>query len=44
MSILKDHAIHIKVSLDSTTAIGCINKLETFHSELYHHITKNSWK
>ena len=38
MSIIKDHEIHVKFISDSITAIGCINKLGTSHSELCHHI------
>ena len=44
MSIVKDHGIHVKVFSDSTTAIACINKLGTSHSELCHHITKQIWE
>ena len=40
MSFVKEHGIHVKVFSDSTTAIACINKLGTSHSELCHHITK----
>ena len=40
MSIVKDHGIFS----DSTTAIACINKLGTSHSELCHHITKQIWE
>ena len=40
MSIVKDHGIQVKFFSDSTTAIACINKLDTFHSELCYHITK----
>ena len=42
-SIVKDHWIHVKVFSDSTTAIACINKLDTSHSELCH-ITKQIWE
>ena len=34
----------MKVFSDSTTAIACINKLDTSHSELCHHITKQIWE
>ena len=44
MSIVKDHGIHVKVFSDNTTAIACINKLGTSHSELCHHITKQIWE
>ena len=36
--------IHVKIVSDSTTAIACINKLGTSHSELCHHITKQIWE
>ena len=44
MSIVKDHGIQVKVFSDSTTAIACISKLGTSHSELCHHITKQIWE
>ena len=44
MSFVKEHGIHVKVFSDSTTAIACINKLGTSHSELCHHITKQIWE
>ena len=44
MSIVKDHGIHVKVFSDSTTAIACINKLGTSHSELCHQNTKQIWE
>ena len=44
MSIVKDHGIHAKIFSDSTTAIACINKLSTSHSELCYHITKQIWE
>ena len=44
MSIVKDYGIHFKIFSDSTTAIACINKLGTSHSELCHHITKQIWE
>ena len=40
MSIVKDHGIQVKFFSDSTTAIACINKFDTFYSELCYHITK----
>ena len=40
MLFVKEHGIHVKLFSDSTTAIACINKLGTSHSELCHHITK----
>ena len=43
MSIVKGHEIHVKVFLDSTAAIECINKLGTYHSESCNHITKKIW-
>ena len=39
MSIVKDHGIHMKF-YNSATAIACINKFGTSHSESCHHITK----
>ena len=39
-SFIKEQRIHIKVFSDSTTAIGCINKLGTSHSDICHHFTK----
>ena len=42
MSIVKDHGIHIKF-YNSATAIACINKFGTSHSESCHHITKRIW-
>ena len=44
MSIVKNHEIHVKVFSDSTTAISCINKLGTSHSELCHRITQQIWE
>ena len=44
ISIVKDHGIHVQVFSDSTTAIACINKLGTSHSELCHHIPKQIWE
>ena len=44
MSIAKDHGIHVKVFSDSTTAIACINELDTSHSELCYHIAKQIWE
>ena len=44
MPIVKDHEIQVKIFSDSTTAIACINKLGTFHSELFHQNTKQIWE
>ena len=44
MSIVKDHGIYAQVFSDSTTAIACINKFGTSHSELCHDIKKQVWK
>ena len=44
MSIVKDRGIHVKVFSESTTAIACINKLATSHSELCHQNTKQIWE
>ena len=43
-SFIKEEKIHIKVLSDSTTAIGCINKLGTSHSDICHHFTKLIWE
>ena len=40
-SFIKEEKIHIKVF---TTAIGCINKIGTSHSDIYHHFTKVIWE
>lgn len=44
ISIVKDHGIHVDLFTDSATAIACISKLCTSHSELCHHITKQIWE
>ena len=46
ISNVKDHGIHVKVNLvgGSTTDIAYIKKLSISHSELCHHITKQTWK
>ena len=41
---IKEEKTHIKVFSDSTTAIGCINKIGTSHSDICHHFTKLIWK
>ena len=41
---IKEEKIHIKVFSDSTTAIGCINKTGTSHSDICHHFTKLIWE
>ena len=43
-SFIKEKKIHINVFSDSTTAIGCINKIETSHSGICHHFTRRIWK
>ena len=43
-SFIKEKKIHIKIFSDSITAIGCINKIGTSHSDMCHHFTKLIWK
>ena len=43
MSIVKDNEIHVKVFSDRTTALACIDKFGTSHSELCH-IKKQIWE
>ena len=41
---IKEEKINIKVFSDSTTAIGCINKTGTSHSDICHHFAKLIWE
>ena len=43
-SIFQDHGICVKVFSGSSTATACINKLDSTHLELCHHITKQIWE
>ena len=43
-SFMKDEKIYIKVFSDSATAIGCINKIRTSHSDICYHSTDLVWK
>ena len=39
-SFIKEDKIHIMVFSESITAIACINKIGTSHSEICHHFPK----
>ena len=43
-SFIKRKKIHMKVLSDSTNAIAGINKIGTFHSDIYHHFAKQIWE
>ena len=35
--------IHLRLMMDNTTAVGCVNKMGTSHSVLCNEVTKEIW-
>ena len=37
-------SLHVRLMMDNTTAVACVNKMGTSHSPICNNITQNIWK